>query len=158
MMSPISTARSVRLTVVLLWLVNWGARHLYNRGRLARVNTIQFASWTFFDDRRRLFFASNYDGSREAYNDDFINKVAFGLNLSFSNGLGYPRTDWLVLGGAKHEQDFKDYLFHHQIPTQVWYKALPGLTTYDLARNARIRQGFEAQPTGKALLRWIAEI
>ena len=146
------------LTVAILWLIDWGSRHLYTRGRLARVNTIHAASWTFLDDRRRIFFASNYDGSREAYNDDFINKVAFGLNLSFSNGLGYPRSDWLVLGGAWHEQDFKRYLFHHQIPTQVWYKPDPGLTNYDMARNARIRQGFERPLRGDALRQWIAEI
>lgn len=146
------------LTIVLLWLIDWAARHVFKRGRLGRVNTIHFASWTFLDDRRRIFFASNYDGSREAYNDDFINKVAFGLNLSFSNGLGYPRTDWLIVGGARHEQDFKHYLFHHQIPTQFWYKAFPGLTTYDMARNARIRAGFEKLPAGDALKRWIAEI
>lgn len=146
------------LTVAILWLIDWGSRHLYTQERLARVNTIHAASWTFLDDRRRIFFASNYDGSREAYNDDFINKVAFGLNVSFSNGLGYPRSDWLIFGGAWHEQDFKRYLFHHQIPTQVWYKPDPGLTTYDMARNARIRQGFERPLRGDALRGWIAEI
>jgi hypothetical protein len=122
------------------------------------VNTIHFASWTFLDDKRRLLFVSNYDGSREAYNDDFINKVAFGLNLSFSNGLGYPRTDWLIVGGAWHEQDFKWYLFHHQIPTQVWYSAFPGLTTYDMARNARLRLALESTPTGADLSRIVAQI
>lgn len=146
------------LTVSILWIINWGARHIYNKGRLARVNTIHFASWTFFDDKRRVYFASNYDGSREAYNDDFINKVAFGLNLSFSNGLGYPRTRWLILDGAWHEQDFKRYLFNHQLPTQVWYKAFPGLSSYDMARNARIRDGFEKKLAGDELRRWIAEI
>lgn len=146
------------LTIAILWIINWGARHIYNKGRLARVNTIHFASWTFFDDRRRVYFASNYDGSREAYNDDFINKVAFGLNLSFSNGLGYPRTRWLILDGAWHEQDFKRYLFHHQIPTQCWYKAFPGLSNYDMARNSRIRDGLGKNLTGEPLRRWIAEI
>lgn len=146
------------LTVAILWIINWGSRHIYGNGRLARVNTIHFASWTFLDDKRRLLFVSNYDGSREAYNDDFINKVAFGLNLSFSNGLGYPRTDWLVVGGAWHEQDFKWYLFHHQIPTQVWYNAFRGLTTYDMARNARLRMALERPPTGADLSRFVAEI
>ena len=146
------------LAVAILWIIGWGSRHLFRSGRLGRVNTIHFASWTFFDDKRRVFFASNYDGSREAYNDDFINKVAFGLNLSFSNGLGYPRTDWLIVGGARHEQDFKWYLFHHQIPTQVWYNAFRGLTTYDMARNARLREAFERVPTGAALTRFLAEI
>ncbi|MCJ9749055.1 hypothetical protein, partial [Neorhizobium sp. SHOUNA12A] len=146
------------LTVVILWVINWGSRHIYGSGRLARVNTIHFASWTFLDDKRRLLFVSNYDGSREAYNDDFINKVAFGLNLSFSNGLGYPRTNWLIVGGAWHEQDFKWYLFHHQIPTQVWYNAFRGLTTYDMARNARLRVALERTPTGADLTRFVAEI
>jgi len=146
------------LTVVILWIINWGSRHIYRNGRLARVNTIHFASWTFLDDKRRVFFASNYDGSREAYNDDFINKVAFGLNLSFSNGLGYPRTDWLILGGAKHEQDFKWYLFNHQIPTQLWYNPFRGLTTYDMARNARLRETYERRPIGTNLTRFVAEI
>ncbi|MEO6093956.1 MAG: hypothetical protein ABIT04_12895 [Novosphingobium sp.] len=147
-----------QLTIVILWIIDWGARHIFRSGRLGRVNTIHFASWTFLDDKRRVLFTSNYDGSREAYNDDFINKVAFGLNLSFSNGLGYPRTDWLILGGARHEQDFKWYLFHHQIATQVWYNAFPALTSYDMARNARLRVAFESAPTGDALRRFVAEI
>ena len=84
--------------------------------------------------------------------------VAFGLNLSFSNGLGYPGTRWLILDGAWHEQDFKRYLFHHQIPTQSWYKAFPGLSNYDMARNSRIRDGLTKNLSGEALRRWIAEI
>ena len=30
--------------------------------------------------------------------DDFIDKVAWGLNIVFSNGFGYPRARWLVFG------------------------------------------------------------
>ena len=78
-----------------------------------------------------MIFASNYDGSLESYMDDFINKVAFGLNVVFSNGIGYPRTNWLLLDGAKDEQKFKDFLRRHQMPTQVWYNACPGLTALD---------------------------
>jgi hypothetical protein len=29
------------------------------------------------------------------------------------------------------------------MPTQVWYKAYPGLTAVDLERNERIRKGLE---------------
>jgi hypothetical protein len=35
---------------------------------------------------------------------------------------------------------------------------MPGLTTYDFARNTRIRQGLTANLTGSALQAWIAEI
>jgi hypothetical protein len=131
------------LTVFLLWLLNYSARHIFNRGYLTRVQTIHFARWVFVDDRRRLFFASNYDGSVESYMDDFINKVAWGINLVFSNGLGYPHTDWLITRGARDEQKYKRVLRRHQHPTDVWYKAYPGLTVVDLERNIRIREGIE---------------
>jgi deferrochelatase/peroxidase EfeB len=130
-------------TSFLLWVLNYSARHIYNRGYLTRVQTIHFARWVFLDDKKRLFFASNYDGSLESYMDDFINKVAWGINLVFSNGVGYPRTDWLIKGGARDEQKYKRVLRRHQLPTDVWYNAHPGLTAVDLARNTRIRKGIE---------------
>jgi hypothetical protein len=78
--------------IFVLWIVAYTTRHIYTHGFLARVGTIHFARWTFLDDKERLLFASNYDGSLESYMDDFINKVAFGLNVVFTNGVGYPRT------------------------------------------------------------------
>jgi hypothetical protein len=143
----------------LLWVVQYTTRHIYVRGRLARVGTIHFARWVLLDGNQRLFFGSNYDGSLDAYMDDFINKVAWGLNLVFSNGIGYPRTKFLVLGGAKNEQAFKYYIRRHQLPTEVWYKAYPGLTALDLARNSRIRAGLQpAAMSDDAAQRWIALI
>lgn len=142
-----------------LWLVDYGARHIYTRGRLARVGTIHFARWVLLDGNRRLFFASNYDGSLDSYMDDFINKVAFGLNLVFSNGIGYPRTRFLVLGGAKDEQVFKRFLRRHQVPTDVWYKAGPGLAAFDMQVNTRIREGLERETMTEAeTRRWLALI
>ena len=127
----------------LLTLVDYACRHLFTHGFLARVQTIHFARWVFLDDKARVLFTSNYDGSHQGYMDDFINKVAWGLNLAFSNGVGWPRTRWLVLGGARIEQRFKPYQRRHQVPTQVWYKAYLGLSLVDLSRNQRIREGLE---------------
>jgi hypothetical protein len=146
-----------RWTITAVFLaIDYTARHIFNRGFLARVVTIHFARWVFLDGHKRAFFASNYDGSLEAYMGDFINKVAWGLNVVFSNGLGYPKTNWLISGGAKDELTFKDYLRRHQLPTQVWYNATPGLTACDKERNARIRSGLE-QPwlSDKALQEWV---
>ncbi|MCW3475288.1 hypothetical protein [Limobrevibacterium gyesilva] len=136
--------------VFLLWVVNATTRHIYTRGRLARVPSIHFARWVFLEGGRRLFFASNYDGSLDSYMDDFINKVAWGLNLVFSNGVGYPKTNFLILGGAKDEQKFKYYIRRRQLVTSVWYKAYPGLTAYDLARNSAIRAAIEASAMTEA--------
>ncbi len=140
----------------LLVLIDYACRHVFTRGHLARVQTIHFARWVFIDDRARVVFTSHYDGSHQAYMDDFINKVAWGLNLVFSNGIGWPRTDWLILRGARNEPDFKRYQRRHQLPTQVWYKAYPGLVLADMVRNQRIRAGLEAGAMSDAqALAWL---
>src|SRR5665213_1946869 len=131
------------LLVFVLWMIQYTTQHIYNRGRLARVSTIHFARWVWIDGHKRLFFASNYDGSLEAYMDDFINKVSFGLNAVFSNGIGYPTSRCLIAQGAKDEQKFKYYIRRHQLPTEVWYNAHPGLSAYAMQRNEAIRQGIE---------------
>ena len=144
------------LVTVLLVLIDYGCRHIFTRGHLARVQTIHFARWVFLDDKSRVLFVSNYDGGHEAYMDDFINKVAWGLNLVFSNGVGWPRTDWLLKRGARREHCFKRYQRGHQVPTQVWYKAYPGLTLSDLRRNRRIREGLEqANLSDAQALTWL---
>jgi hypothetical protein len=145
--------------IVILYGVDWVARHIFTHGSIGRIGTIHFAHWVFLDECRRGFFCSNYDGGHEAYMDDFINKAGFGLNLSFSSFIGYPTTDWLVAKGAWLEQEFKRFQRHHQIPTDVWYKAYPGLTARDLARNSRICNGFEKTTMNDdEIRRWLAEI
>ena len=145
------------LFVVILWAIDYFARHVFGRGHLGRIRTIHFARWVFLDGRQRMLFASNYDGSHESYMDDFINKVGWGLNLAFSCGLGYPRTRWLIKDGADDELKFKYTQRRHQKPTETWYQANPGLTVYDLERNARVRAGFErrmmTEPEVRAWLR-----
>lgn len=157
-MGSVKPGRFRRWTLAfLLWVLNWTTRHIYTRGRLARVGTIHFARWVFINDRRRMLFASNYDSSLSTYMDDFINKAGFGLNLVFSNGLGYPKTRWLILDGSKDEQKFKYFLRRHQLPTEVWYKAYPGLTAFDLERNTLLRQGVEKPALkGAELRRWVS--
>ena len=150
---------AVRLwtAIFVLRLVDYFARHVYTRGRFARIRTIHFARWVFLDDRKRMAFFSDYDGSFESYMDDFINKVGFGLNVVFSNFIGYRRTNWLIFDGCADEPKHKELERHHTIPTQAWYKAYPGLTTVDLERNSRIRQGVESDGMGDEEAReWLA--
>jgi hypothetical protein len=143
--------------MLVLWIIDYSARHIYHRGLLARVHTIHFARWVFIEKRKRILFASNYDGSLDSYMDDFINKVGFGLNVVFGNGIGYPTTRWLLLDGSKDEQKFKYFLRRHQLPTEVWYNAHSGLTAFDLHRNSVIRQGLErADMNEKRAREWAA--
>ena len=144
-------------TFGVLTTVNWAARHLVRPGRLGRIRTIHFARWVFLDGKKRMIFCSNYDGSVESYMDDFINKTGFGLNASFSNGIGYPKTNWLIFDGCGDERKYKEFLRRHTIQTQVWYKAYPGLTAIDLERNTRIRRGLEkASLSDEDAREWLA--
>lgn len=146
-------------TTVIFWLINLASPILYPRGNLARIKTIHSARWVFLDNKRRVLFASNYDGSAESYMDDFVNKVAFGLNLAFSQGVSFPPTWFLLWRGANYEQTFKNVQRRHSLPTEVWYKAYPGLSLIDITWNARIRQGLERGSMSDAEIRqWLAEI
>jgi hypothetical protein len=143
----------------ILLLADYFTRHVYNHGFLARIRTIHFARWVFLDNNHRAFFASNYDGSHESYMDDFINKVGWGLNLTFSNGVGYPTTRWMIKEGAYRELQFKYTQRRHQLPTEVWYKAYPDLTATDLVRNSRIRNGVDIRQSSDAEIReWLSLI
>jgi hypothetical protein len=144
------------LLELVLAAIQFACRHVFSRGYLARVQTIHFARWLVLDAGARVMFASNYDGGHQPYMDDFINKVGWGLNLVFSNGIGWPRTAWLLTRGARREHLFKYYQRRHQLPTQVWYKAYPGLTLIDLARNGRIRDGLErASMSAREISAWL---
>ncbi|KYC40757.1 hypothetical protein WA1_24280 [Scytonema hofmannii PCC 7110] len=151
---------------VLLWLVNFASRHIFNNGNLAGVDalnldgvdTIHFARWIVIDEGRRVLFMSNYDGSLESYMDDFINKVAWGLNAVFSNGVGYPKTRWLILDGAKDEQAFKAFIRQHQVVTQVWYPAYSQLTAVNLSNNAQIRAGLFKNLNQQQRLEWLRRL
>jgi hypothetical protein len=145
-----------RLTVIgVLWLINYSVRHVFNKANLAGVKTIHLARWVATNEMRRVIFTSNYDGSLESYMDDFIDKLAWGLNAAFSNGVGYPKTNWLVLNGAKDEQAFKDYLRIHQLPTQVWYSAYDQLTALDIENNARMRAGLYGTMSETEAQEWL---
>lgn len=139
----------------VLPLIGWGTRHLFTRDSLAGVKSIHFARWVPLDGGKRVVFASNYDGSLESYNNDFIDIVAWGLNLVFSNGDGYPRTRWLVFDGASREQEFKDFLRRHQIPTPVWYSAYPQLSAVNIERNAALRAGLTGSMSEVEAQKWL---
>ncbi|HMF07377.1 MAG TPA: hypothetical protein VKE72_10250 [Methylocella sp.] len=146
-------------TAALWWLLAVASPVLYPCGNLGRIKTIHSARWVFLDGKRRALFASNYDGSDEAYMDDFVNKVPFGLNIAFALGLSFPKTYFLLWEGAYREQEFKNTQNRHELPTEVWYKAYPGLNLVDIARNTRIRSGLERETmTDTEIRRWLSEM
>jgi hypothetical protein len=141
--------------IFIQWATNFLARHIFNHANLIGVKTIHFAEWVFIDDKHRLFFTSNYDGSLENYMDDFVDKIAWALNASFSHGVDYPRTNWLILDGAYDEQVFKRFNVMHQLVAPFWYAAYQGLTALNIDNNAEIRAGLYGAMDDAAARAWL---
>jgi hypothetical protein len=122
----------------LLWVVNLLAR-TSDKGELSGIPSIHFAHWSLIDNGRRLLFVSNFDGSWENYLDDFIDKASVGLTAIWSNTLGFPKTSWLVLEGARDGSRFKANARDKQTYTNVWYSAYKPLTVQTIDNNSAIR-------------------
>ena len=148
--------RDLELRVALRGL-DYAARHVFARDNLAGVRSIHFARWVLLDGGKRVVFASNYDGSQESYMSDFIDRVAWGVNLVFSNGVGYPPTRWLVFGGARDEQRYKAYLRNHQLPS-VWFSAYPTLSARNVDDNSALRDGLAGALTEEGARKWLAAL
>jgi hypothetical protein len=90
--------------------------------------------------------------------DDFIDKIAWGLNIVFSNGVDYPETRFLVLDGALNEQVFKRFNLMHQFVSPFWYAAYQGLTALNVDNNARIRAGLYGAMDDAAAQTWLRRL
>ena len=110
-------------------------------GYLGSMRTVHFAHWAFLNNSSRLLFLSNYDHSWDSYLDDFIEKAAVGLTLSWGSGVGFPRTRWLIKGGAEHGRQFKTWALASRAVSRFWYSAYPKLSVDQIERNHRIANG-----------------
>lgn len=140
---------------VILRVTNWALRHYFVHGKLSGLSTIHFARWVRFDGRHRMFFVSNYDGSLEAYQNDFIDLAASGLNAIFSSGDGFPYTRFLHLEGIRDEQAYKRFLPTRQIPSQVWYSAYPEDSVININDNTKIRKDLFSHLDREATEEWL---
>ena len=126
-----------------------------NQGSLSGITSIHFARWVVIDGGRRLLFLSNYDGSWENYLDDFIDQASTGLTAIWSNTVGFPRSYFLIYGGATDELLFKTLVRQSQTPSLVWYSAYPDLSIQNIQTNAAIREGLFVPMDDAAVQTWL---
>jgi hypothetical protein len=137
-----------RLTLwLVLWAVNLLARARATHGELSGIPSIHFAHWSMIDGGRRLLFLSNFDGSWENYLDDFIDKAHAGLTAVWSNTVDFPRTQYLVQGGATDGPRFKAVARDSQTVTNAWYSAYRDLTVQGIDNNSSIREDLRGPQT-----------
>ena len=134
------------------------ARYYFTKGKLHSIPTIHFARWVFTENNRGLLFFSNYGSSWESYLGDFIDKAAVGLTGVWSNSVLYPRTRWLIFGGATDEERFKALARAQQMPTDVWYTAYKNLTVKNIINNKEIRKGLSGNLTDERTLEWLRRL
>jgi hypothetical protein len=139
-------------------VANYSSRHIFNNGDLSGLKTVHFARFMRLDNRRKVLFTSYYDGSLEAYNNDFIDLVGWVLNAMFGNQVNYPKTRFLFFDGASDERGFKSFLRGHQLPTQVWYSAYPALSAINVDNNAQVRAGLSGTMTLPEAEAWLRRL
>ena len=105
------------------------AKRLSPPGSLTGISTIHFVRWLLVDDDRRLMMLSDYDGSWEAYIDEFAEMILSGLDAIWSTSLGFPPD------GARDLPAFKRFLRSHQVPSEVFYSAYPEETVLMIAAD-----------------------
>jgi hypothetical protein len=143
-MASITIVKPGWLRRTALWLVLWGvnllARARATHGELSGIPSIHFAHWSMIDNGRRLLFLSNFDGSWENYLDDFIDKASIGLTGVWSNTVNFPRTYFLLFGGAKDGPRFKAVARDSQTVTNAWYSAYRDRTVQGIDNSSSIRE------------------
>ncbi len=128
------------ITVKAFMLLATGLiRFLFIENNLMGIPTIHFARWLMIDNNKRMLFLSNFDGSWQQYLGDFIDKSGWGLTAIWSNTVGFPKTNFLVTGGAYDAEHFLAWSRYYEIKTQVWYSAYPHLSIKNIVNNSHIR-------------------
>ena len=105
------------------------------------VNTmglIHFLRLVIIDNDTRLLFTVNFDGDWDEYLEAFVAVDAEGLDLIFSNCVGFPE------GGSRNITAFKQFICEHEYQADLFYTAYPESTVKEVKKALRTRQKFEA--------------
>lgn len=128
------------ITIKAMFALSKGLiRFVFVQGKLMGIPTIHFAKWVMFEDNSRVLFFSNFDGSWQQYLGDFIDNSGWGLTGIFSNTKVFPKTNFLLTGGAYDEEHFLAWSRNSELVTNVWYSAYPDLSIKNVNNNTKIR-------------------
>ena len=124
-----------------IWMLRTSvlANNVFVHGKLLNIPTIHFARWVLFDNNKHVLFFSNFDGNWQQYLGDFIDQSGWGLTGIFSNTVNFPKTKFMITGGAYDEEHFLAWSRSTQVPTQVWYCPYPHLSIKNINNNTKIR-------------------
>jgi hypothetical protein len=103
--------------------------HYLHYDQAARVEGHQYQSW--------LLFTSNFDGDLKVYLNEFSAFIADDVDRIWGNCEGYPP------GGSRDFDAYWAYAKKHQITTQAYFNAYPGLTVPRIHELVAFRRMFD---------------
>jgi hypothetical protein len=119
-----------------LWLGSILFNYFFVFGKLDQISTIHFGRWTLIG--QQLLFYGSYDGSWSNYLTDFSDE-AWGVNLVWSNTIGFPPTNFILWGGARDLLGFQAQAAEHYAPAPVFYSAYRDRSLVNLLRYLEFR-------------------
>jgi len=140
-----------------LWGIKELVTRLYRPGFVLNLGTINFARWFRPPGADKLVFFSNFDGSWHSYLEDFITKAHAGQSAAWSNGVGFPRTRFLILDGAEDGDSFKRWVRRQQVVTQFWRPRFPDLPADIKRANALIHFGLARSSNESEARDWLSQ-
>ncbi|XZF14145.1 hypothetical protein ACTHGU_20395 [Chitinophagaceae bacterium MMS25-I14] len=139
----------------LLRMTDFLAPYLFSKGKLSGIPTVHFARWLIINNGKQMLFLSNYDGNSENYLRDFIHIAAKQLTLMFCHTEGYPKTRFMIFGGAKDAEGFMEWARSKQIITNVWYSANKEVSVRNIFNNGKIRAGLYGRMNEAEARKWL---
>jgi hypothetical protein len=117
------------------------------RAAFEEIGTLHFGRQVIFDNGTQFLFATEFDGTWDAYIDDFAAlPMAEGLDRVFSHLEGFP--------GIKNPS-VKEWLTANQESALYFFSSYPGLTVRQIWKDQRVNEAFQAvldAPEFRALL------
>jgi cytochrome P450/deferrochelatase/peroxidase EfeB len=154
--TPLKPGWFRKFTLALaLWGITLMVTTRFRPGFVVTMGTIHYARWFRLPGTDQLIFFSNYDGSWQSYLEDFIMRAHQGQTAVWSNGVGFPRTSYLINGGAQDGERFKRWVRRQQRPSLFWYSRFPHLTTEQIRNNALIHDGLTRAVNDTAARAWL---
>ncbi len=130
----VNDPRRVGRQRAVMALIDFYSRYLAPPGALAGISTIHFVRWTVIDGGKRLIMISDYDGTWEAYIEEFAEMILSGLDAIWRRSRGFPEN------GARDVLAFKQFLRCRQYQAQVFYSGYPRQTVLNISDNRRIAE------------------
>jgi hypothetical protein len=99
-----------------------------------RIGTVHDLRFVIFDGDTRVVFASTFDGTWDAYMDDFGTVIPDEIDLLFHECVGYP---------GIRSPEIKDWVVAQQVTAVGFYSAYPDATVREIWKALKTKKSLD---------------